>query len=362
MKRSAYRTAQASQNSLARDLDHVLAHTAGIWDELRGKRIFVTGGTGFFGTWLLESFARANERLDLQAEMTVLTRNPDAFRRKAPFAASSTAIRLVRGDVLKFRWPQGEFHSIIHGASATTEELDGRHPLLELDTTIQGTRNVLDFARERRIERVLFLSSGAVYGRQTGSIPRVPEEYVGAPRLLDGAEKYPIYGEAKRIGELLCSVYWHHYGIESIVARCFAFVGPYLNLNLHYAAGNFIRDGLKGGPISVSGDGTPYRSYLYASDLTIWLWHILMRGAPGTAYNVGSEEAVTIRELADRVAHSFDPPVDVKVQLKPDPRKEPERYVPSTERARTELGLQQHVTLEEAIRKTIGWNKAQNTR
>jgi len=132
-----------------------------------------------------------------------------------------------------------------------------------------------------------------------------------------------------------------------------------MDLNLHYAAGNFIRDGLRGGPISVSGDGTPYRSYLYASDLVIWLWQVLMRGKPATAYNVGSEEAVTIRELADRVAHSFDPPVDIKVQQEADPQKEPERYVPSTERARTELGLRQHVTLEESIRKTIAWNRDQ---
>jgi dTDP-glucose 4,6-dehydratase len=359
-------TRERSQGSttvhpLAGDLDHVLTHTGSVWDELRDKRIFVTGGTGFFGAWLLESFAWANERLGLQSEMTVLTRNPDAFRRKAPFAASSACIRLLQGDVRTFEWPEGEFQAIIHGASATPDELDGMNPLLELDTILQGTRNVLDFARGRRVKRVLFLSSGAVYGRQPGSIPHVPEEYAGAPNVVDGTDKYPIYGEAKRLGELLCSVYWHHYGIESTVARCFTFLGPYMDLNLHYAAGNFIRDGLRGGPISVSGDGTPYRSYLYASDLVVWLWHVLMRGRPATAYNVGSEEALNIRELADRVAHSFDPPVDVKVQQEADPQKEPERYVPSTERARTELGLQQRVTLEESIRKTIAWNRDQTT-
>lgn len=346
---------------LAADLEHVLAHTGSLWEELRGKRLFMTGGTGFFGMWLLESFLWANARLNLRASVTVLTRDPDAFRHKAPVVASSEAVQLVRGDVRTFSWPEGEFHSIVHGAATKMEEMDGLDPLLELDTAVQGTRCMLDFARERRVKRVLFLSSGAVYGRQPGNMPHVPEAYPGAPRVLDGSEKYPIYGEAKRIGELLCSVYWNFYGIETVVARSFAFVGPYLNLDLQYAAGNFIRDGLKGGPIRVSGDGTPYRSYLYTSDLAIWLWHILARGAPGTAYNVGSEDALTIRDLANRVARSFASPPQVHVQMEPDPRKEPERYVPSTERARTELGLRQHVTLDEAIRKTIAWNRARTT-
>ena len=69
-------------NPLAEDLDHILAHTEGLWEELRGQKIFITGATGFFGCWLLESFAWANEKLNLKAEIVALTRNLENFQRR----------------------------------------------------------------------------------------------------------------------------------------------------------------------------------------------------------------------------------------------------------------------------------------
>ena len=340
-------------NPLAKDLDHILAHTQGLWEELRGRRVFITGGTGFFGCWLLESFIWANEKLGLDANILVLTRNPEAFHKKAPHIAAHPAVDIQAGDVRSFEFPKGEFSHVIHAATEASASLNEESPLLMFDTIVQGTRRTLDFARQCGAGKFLLTSSGAVYGRQPPDMTHVPEDYQGAPDPLDTGS---IYGEGKRAAELLCAVYSKKFGIESKIARCFAFVGPYLPLDIHFAIGNFIRDGLNGGPIQVNGDGTPYRSYLYAADLAIWLWTILIKGESCRSYNVGSEDAMTITEVAHTVASVFDPPCEVQIAKQAVPSKPAERYVPSTQRARTDLGLKTYVGPEEVARRTVSWH------
>ncbi len=317
--------------------------------------MFVTGGTGFIGKWLLESFARASDVLDLHARMTVLTRNMKTFTDEHPRLARHPAIRYIEGDVRDFTWPEEPYYAVIHGAAQASAELNREYPLLMTRTITEGTRNVLEMAKDRGVRRFLFISSGAVYGEQPADMAHTPEHYRGAPDSLDPGS---AYGESKRLGELLCSIYCARYGIETIAARCFAFVGPYLNLDIHFAIGNFIRDGLKGGPIIVNGDGTPLRSYLYASDLAIWLWVLLLSGKAGQAYNVGSEEAVSIAELAACVAACFGQRTEVAIRGRKDPDKPVGQYVPDTTKARTELGLRQHIDLTSAVKKTVEWHRA----
>jgi nucleoside-diphosphate-sugar epimerase len=261
------------RNPLAHDLDRVLAQTGGLWEALRGARVFVTGGTGFFGCWLLETFLWANDRLDLGASAVVLTRDARAFERKVPHLTAHPAVRLLDGDVRTFEFDGGHVSHVIHAATASSAAID---PRLMFDTIVDGTRRSLELAHRCGASRFLLTSSGAVYGRQPHDLTHVPEDYAGGP---DPANARQAYAEGKRAAELLCAVHADA-RLQPTIARCFAFVGPYLPLDAHFAAGNFIRDGLAGGPIRVSGDGTPYRSYLYASDLAIWLWTILLRGEP----------------------------------------------------------------------------------
>jgi dTDP-glucose 4,6-dehydratase len=162
------------------------------------------------------------------------------------------------------------------------------------------------------------------------------------------------YGEGKRVGELLCAMAHKEHGLETTIARCFAFVGPHLPLDAHFAIGNFIRDAMRGDPIRVK-DGTPYRSYLYAADLAIWLWTILFKGASCHPYNVGSEHDATISQLAETVASTLGGAIQSPSTSTPHLNSLPSRYVPSIDRAKTGLGLKVCIPLEESIFKTASW-------
>jgi nucleoside-diphosphate-sugar epimerase len=338
---------------LARDLDHILAQTSEVWDAFRGEQVFITGGTGFVGTWLVESFAWANDRFDLKAKATVLTRNPDAFRVKAPYSANHRAVRLLQGSMQTFEFPWSECAFIIHAA---TDQIlpSAAEPAGTFDRELSGTRRVLKCARECGARRVLFTSSGAVYGKQPPELTHLPEEYAGAPSPTDTSS---AYGEAKRASEFLCAAYAQQYGFAAVIARLFAFAGPYLPLDSNFAVGNFVRDVLAGGPIRIAGDGTAYRSYLYAADLAIWLWNLLVRGESARPYNVGSPDAITIQDLAQLIVDTVSPGIAIEIAGQPNPTARPARYVPSVDRAAKEIGLRAMIPLDEQIRRMYEWNR-----
>jgi nucleoside-diphosphate-sugar epimerase len=343
-------------NPLSDDLDHILAHTQDLWNEFRNQRIFITGGTGFFGCWLLESLAWANDKLGLNSSALVLTRNPDRFRKKAPHLAAHPAINFHVGDVKDFDFPTGNFSYIVHASNEALDYVKEQNCRLMTNHMIQAAKHVLDFAKICGTKKILFTSSGTVYGPQPPDMTCISEDYTGTRNIDDF--RY-AHGEGKFKAELLCSEYAKSYNIEAKIARCFSFLGAYLPLDSNYAAGNFIRDGLNGGPIIVKGDGTPYRSYLYAADLMVWLWTILCKGESSRPYNVGSVEPIRIRDLVQRIALAFPNPMEVMIAQSPISGQRDEMYVPDTKRAQKELNLHQWISLEEGIKKTIKWHARQ---
>ncbi|HET6326067.1 MAG TPA: NAD(P)-dependent oxidoreductase [Planctomycetaceae bacterium] len=332
------------------DLDHILEGTPQVWDQLRDGRLFITGGTGFFGTWLLESLCWAVDRLHLPLETVVLTRSPESFAEKCPHLAGHPAMRFHQGDVQEFAFPDGRFTHVIHAAFPSTKPL--ADPRETATLILRGTERTLDFMEHSRAQHLLFTSSGAVYGRQPVDLAAVPETYPGAPNLSDPRS---AYGESKRMAELLCHLQAQLGGLSVKVARGFAFVGPHLPLDAHFAIGNFIRDAMAGGPIHVRGDGTAVRSYLYAADLAAWLWTILVAGKSGQAYNVGGAEAVSIADLARRVRDELAPGVQINQDRAPQPGQIVDRYVPDVTLAASELGLLPRITLGDAVRRTADW-------
>jgi dTDP-glucose 4,6-dehydratase len=337
----------------AADIDLILANTRDLWHEMRGQRVFITGGTGFFGCWLAESFLHANRVEKLSARLTILTRNPLAFAQKCPHLACDPAITLLAGDVKDFAYPDGEFKYVIHAATEASAKQGAENPIEMLATILRGTERTLDFAATHGTRKFLLASSGAVYGSQPALITHLNEDYAGAPTPL---KPESVYAEGKRAAELMCAVYGAKFGIECKIARCFAFVGPHLPLDAHFAIGNFIRDAMRGDLIRVNGDGTPKRSYMYAADLAIWLWSILFRAPAMEAFNVGSDRAISILELAHAVNATLGSKADVRVAQVVVLGAQVRQYVPSIKKAEQQLGLKCEVSLEDAIRRTAAWH------
>ena len=299
------------------------------------KRLFITGGTGFFGKSMLDYRLRHPEWEWTRAEWIVLSRAPDRFVASYPKLANQPGVSFMEGDVRNFAFPAGHFDAIIHAATSAVTTL----PDDEMTSVIvDGARRVVEFAKATGCTSLVFTSSGAVYGPRNAPASEV-DEYCPTT----------AYGKGKLTAEKLLV----DSGLNVKIARCFAFVGPHLNRNIHYAIGNFIQNCLDGKPIVINGDGTPLRSYLYADDLVEWLFAILDRGKIGRAYNVGSDHALSIRELAETVLGVLGSKSTIVVKGAPVIGTRPSAYVPSIVRARSELGLDVKVGLVDAIKFSV---------
>lgn len=321
------------------------------WRTLSGQRIFLTGGTGFVGKWLIAVWQYAERQLALGSELVILSRDPAAFLAAEPHFADMRGLSLVQGDVRRFEFPPGSFEHVIHGAA---DVVAPGAPLETLSTNIDGTRRILDFAVCCGAKQFLLVSSGAVYGRQPADLESLSESYAGAPDLTSPGS---AYGEGKRVAEWLTQTVCRGHDMRFSIARCFAFVGPYLALDKQFAAGNFLRDAMAHKEIVVQSDGTSLRTYLYAADLAAWLWAMQMRAPSGAVYNVGGHEAISIGDLANKVNEVLGSSAGVRIMQPPREDRLPERYVPNVDLIMKDLGLAHPIPLDEAFERTARWHQ-----
>ena len=298
------------------------------------KKIFLTGGTGFFGKSILDMLLK-----DFMpgTEFLILSRDPEKFLNSFPEYRQLERIRFIKGNAVDFTFPEEDFDYVIHAATPAVTTLP---PGEMRRIIIDGTQRVLEFARYCRAQKMLFTSSGAVYGPQ-GDCRNVAEDFPCNP--------VTEYGIAKLDAEKMCI----SSGVPTQIARCFAFVGPRLARDIHFAIGNFIENCLKGEDIIIKGDGTAFRSYLYSDELVQWLFTILERGTPGRPYNVGSPHGLSIADLAKEVARCCGNTSKIKILTPASADTPVSRYVPSIERAEKELGLQVNIQLADAIINTV---------
>jgi len=322
------------------DLRLVVESVGPLWQRLAGCRVLFTGASGFFGSWMLESFLHAGTQLALPVRALALTRDRSRFSQSLPHLAADPRVEILESDAATMPAPDGPVDFVIHSLFSPA-------PLAEMEEHFfSATARLLEIASQKSARGCLLCSTGAVYKPTEESRP-ISEGHprfergdpLSYPRIRSGIEDQWI-GEGMRLG------------LPVTVARGFAFVGPRLPLDGQFAVGNFLRDALLGRPITVHGDGRPVRSYLHAADLAARLWHLVLNGDPGGIFNVGGDRTITVGDCASAVARLVTPTLDVRI-LSHDGRFS--YYVPDTSRFDLAHGLPAPIPFSEALRRTWNW-------
>jgi nucleoside-diphosphate-sugar epimerase len=317
--------------------------TLGLRENLAGRHLLMTGGTGFFGTWLLALLHQLNQQ-GAGIEVTVVSRNPVRFLDAQSHYRDCAWLRWLAADVREFQEvPRRPADLILHAAADTSATAHAK-PHEIFDTILGGARRVFDVAVRSNARRVLVTGSGAQYGALPAG-KAVTESYVGA---CISNSTTSAYGEAKRAQETLAAIYAQEHGLETVMTRCFAFAGPGLPLDGHFAIGNFVRDALRADAIVLNSSGEAVRSYLHGADLAAWLLFLLVKGQAGEAYNVGSDQAVSVADLASRVCQRLAPHKPVRILGKAGVPGSRSWYVPDIRKVQA-LGLNVWTDLDASI-------------
>jgi nucleoside-diphosphate-sugar epimerase len=338
-----------SQSTPHSDLTRVITSVGHALQAFDRKTILLTGGTGFIGTWVLESLAYGRDALGLDIRVIVQVRSHSRFQARLPHLNQQPWLTVVTGDVKDVLLPEGPIDYLIHTASTTSPVEAQLDPIGLQQTVVAGTTHILKAAALQGCTRALLMSSGSVYGTNSVYGARIPETGLSWPECFSASR---TLAEAKRAAEAAAALIADTHALDVVIARGFAMSGPWLPIDGTFALGNFIADALAKRPITVTGNGAAVRSYLCGSDVTTWLLTLLVNGKAGTAYNVGGSVPYSILEVANLVATRAG--CDVLVDSTKGGH-HVDYFVPDVSRAGS-LGLRETVSLDVAIDSMLTWH------
>jgi nucleoside-diphosphate-sugar epimerase len=350
------------------DLDQLASQLAEEFPKLSGKSVLIAGGAGFLGYYLVQAPLHWNRRFPSAApiKVTVL----DNFVRGVPAWLTSLEhdqnLRLLRHDITQpLPGDLGDHEYLIHAASIASPTYYRRCPIETMDANVNGLRHMLDYSVAQRVahrplEGVLFYSSSEIYGDPSPEDIPTPETYRGnvsctGPRAC--------YDESKRYGETLCVNFAAQRGVPVKVARPFNNYGPGLKITDKRVIPDFARDILAGRDVVMLSDGSARRTFCYVTDAVCGYYKVLVRGTPGEAYNIGVETPeISVTQLASKLvnlAHELFA-YSGRVVLQQSADKDylvdnPTRRCPIITKARTHLGYDPIVPLEEGLRRSLVW-------
>lgn len=320
-------------------------------DRVGNNSFFITGATGLFGSWILAFLNWTIKRKFAEPKIAILSRNKTiVFPRW---------FEVVEGDVRNFRLDKTKYDYFIHlAAPSALNTNQGMKDLEKFDILGRGTQHVLDLAQNLARKRVLVASSGAVFGGFDSSRVHPISECDLSTLVYDSTNQG--LGLGKKVAEFITRDYCLNGLVDASVARCFSFVGPGLPTDLHYAVGNFVADAITTRRITIEGNGLTQRSYMDLGDMVLWLLTILFDGRTGEDYNVGSNDAVTLYQLASKIKELVDENIDIEVLDKADTNiGVPANfyYVPNVDKAIEQLDLKHLSNLNSSLAGFIGYQR-----
>lgn len=334
-------------STLQEDLHYITGYPLP-YEKLHGKTVLVTGATGLIGVSIVRALLTIGG-----INVIALVRNEDKARKIYVDFLENTYLKIYVGDILDEISVEDPVEYIFHCASVTASKLMVEKPVETLVTSVEGTKNILNFSIKKRCTSIVYISSMEVYGTFDAS-KDVKETELG---YIDNLKVRSNYPESKRLCENMCIAYLSEYGVPVKIARLAQTFGAGILPGENRVFAQFARSAMAGTDIVLHTKGISEGNYCYIRDCITGLFTILLKGLDGEAYNVcNSQTHTTIAEMADMVARKitngkiqvvYDLPAenvfgyasDVKMKLNSDKLQK--------------LGWEPKVNLEEAYRRMI---------
>lgn len=325
------------------DIEEILSEKLD-WKFFAGKSVLITGANGMLPSYLVYTLLGLNETV-LKSEPLVVyanVRNKNKAEEKFASLLKRDDFKLVVKDVVELTSFEEKIDIIIHAASQASPKYYGVDPVGTLKANTIGTMNVLELAKNKNCEKLIFVSSGEVYGILDGSIPVVDEKYTGN---VDITNVRSCYAESKRMGETMCVSYAHQYGLIVNMIRLAHTYGPGCSLDDGRVFADFVKNIVNNQNIKINSDGSAKRCFLYVTDFVKGVFTVLLKGKNCEAYNICSVKETSIRELAKLLCGLY-PEKNLKAEFLET--KDDNNYI----RSKSTSGLLSNEKL-----KQLGWNE-----